>query len=152
MAVFSVLGLAICNLIWKSTRRISIENACYKSCICLEINLMAKTFPFIPTSLKMTYLFFVCGILSALWTVLCCGLLLAVWTGLSFVDCSWLCGLLSTVWTALGCVDCSWLRGLFWASCGLLFFVGTARFGGFRSSKCSECIATLGSILKSQPS
>ena len=53
MSVISVLGLAICNLVWKSTIRVSIENACDKSCICLEINLMAQTFPFIPTSLKI---------------------------------------------------------------------------------------------------
>ena len=29
-----------------------MENACYKSCVCLEINLTTQTFPFIPTSIK----------------------------------------------------------------------------------------------------
>ena len=46
MPVISVLGYAAWNLSWKNTRRVSIENACYKSCICLENNLTAQTFLF----------------------------------------------------------------------------------------------------------
>ena len=46
MPVTSARGLT------KNTRRVSMENACYKSCVCLEINLTVQTFPFIPTSIK----------------------------------------------------------------------------------------------------
>ena len=36
----------------RNSRSVSMENVCYKSFVCLEINLTAQTFPFIPTSQK----------------------------------------------------------------------------------------------------